>query len=397
MLDGSRRSPVRQIVKSVLFLLSPLLATAALAQPFVSPAEITSVLERSPFSTRAAAAMSLARDGNGFVAAWSAGAAPLRVYAARLNASMKPISPIREFEPLLGAAYDANYPHIAPIDGGYAIVWLERERIMQPRAANVVLRRLSASFEPSPAMSLGPVRDAGLARIVGGDADALTVLVQGNVVTIDRFGGSTLAPINDWDVEDAVTRGAPIAVTTRQFAPPPPFFSGGSVGSWNLKMQFDRSTFNGSSTNEVSGPSIGFGGGMYLVAWLDNVAKIAGQVNAVRIDTQGRLLDLFFRPLSLGSFAGNVRDTRPSIAWDGERFLIAWQSAHDIAGATLTPDGHVQTFTLVATAADERDPIVVGVIPGRFGLAYEVRVDEQHRQLNFRYVDFKAFRQRPSR
>ena len=57
----------------------------------------------------------------------------------------------------------------------------------------------------------------------------------------------------------------------------------------------------------------------------------------------------------------------------------------------------MQTFALVATAADERDPIVVGVIPGRFALAYEVRVDEQHRQLNFRYVDFKAFRQRPSR
>jgi len=162
-------------------------------------------------------------------------------------------------------------------------------------------------------------------------------------------------------------------------------------------VQFDGSTFNGSSTNEVSGPSIGFGGGMYVVAWLDNVAKIAGQVNAVRIDSQGRLLDLFFRPLSLGSFAGNVRDTRPSIAWDGERFLIAWQSAHDIAGATLTRDGHVQTFTLVATTADERDPIVVGVMPGRFALAYEVQIDPEHRQLNFRYVDFKVFHRRAAR
>ena len=45
--------------------------------------------------------------------------------------------------------------------------------------------------------------------------------------------------------------------------------------------------------------------GTYLVAWLDNVAKPPGDVNAVRISSDGRLLDLFSRPIRLGRFAGN--------------------------------------------------------------------------------------------
>ena len=57
----------------------------------------------------------------------------------------------------------------------------------------------------------------------------------------------------------------------------------------------------------------------------------------------------------------------------------------------------MQAFTLLDSPADERDPIVVGVMPGRLALGYEGRVDEQHRQLAARYVDFKTFRQRPSR
>ncbi|HYU23729.1 MAG TPA: hypothetical protein VEO74_00880, partial [Thermoanaerobaculia bacterium] len=86
---------------------------------------------------------------------------------------------------------------------------------------------------------------------------------------------------------------------------------------------------------------------------------------------------------------------RPSIAWDGERFLIAWPSGSDIVGATLMPDGRFQNFTLAAAPA--RNPIVVGVMPGRFALAYEVQIDPEHRQLDFRYVDFKVFHRRPSR
>jgi hypothetical protein len=81
-----------------------------------------------------------------------------------------------------------------------------------------------------------------------------------------------------------------------------------------------------------------------------------------------------------------------------ERFLIAWETKHgDIAGAAMTPGGVVQSFTLAATPADERNPIVAGVKAGRFALAYEVIVEDQHRELVARTVDFKAFHRRAAR
>lgn len=396
-------------MKSLLLLLFSLFATAALAQPFVSREEITSVMERSPFSTRAAAAMSLARDGDGFVGAWSAGAAPSRIYAVRLNASFKPISPIREFATYFGAAYDANYPDIAPIDGGYALVWLERERIAQSRPAIAVLARLSPAFEPSSATVVSVVADSGLARIVGGNVDVVSVLVQANVFTVGLNGATGQTAISGAGIDDAVTRGAPIAVTTHTFHPGFTciFFCGGTPSTpatWTLGVQFDRATFSGVFSNEPSGPAIGYGGGTYVVAWFDSVNLPSGDVNAVRLRVDGTQLDAFNAPLNLGTRAVNGRETRPSVAWDGERFLIVWQTrspsdpfTYDLAGASLTLDGRVQTFTLLATPDDERNPIVVGVMPGRFALAYEVRADEQHRQLAARYVDFKVFRRRASR
>jgi len=383
-------------------------ATAALAQPFVSPAEITPAFERSPFSTRAVPAMALARDGDGFVAAWSAGAAPSRIYAVRLNASFKAISPIREFAPYFGAAYDANYPDIVPIDGGYALVWLERERIAQPRLAIAVLARLTPAFEPSRATVVTVAADSSLARVVGGNSDSVSVLVQGNVFTVGVNGAETQTAISAAGVDDAVTRDAPIAVTTHVFHPGFTCisFCGGipnRPATWTLDVQINHSTFSGTLSSEPSGPSIAYGGGVYVVVWFDSVNLPSGDVNAVRF-RDGAQLEPFNAAPKLGSRAVNGRETRPSVAWDGERFLIVWQTrspfdsfTYDLAGAVLTPDGHVQSFPLVTTPADERNPIVVGVMPGRFALAYETQSDAEHRQLNFRYVDFVKFRQRPSR
>jgi hypothetical protein len=384
------------------FLLS-LLATAALAQPFVSPEKAMPIGASSAFATRIAPAMALVPDGNGFIAAWSAGAGPCHIYAARLNASFEPVA-IRELEPFLGTAYDAIDPDIAAVDGGYALVWLERERIDQPRAAAVILRRLSPTLEPSSATMVTWTGDNGIARIAGGDARAVSVLVpQGFVYTVDLNGGSSLAKVTDWTIEDAaVAHGAPVGVTAVEYLPPQytyfplcgwpcPFTS----PHWSLKVKVDRSAFATTFSDEVARPAVGFGGGVVLVTWLSDVSKPVGQINAVRIPAEGQLLDNFKAPRNLGSYTPGGASMRPSIAWDGERFLIAWPSGSDIVGATLMPDGRFQNFTLAAAPA--RNPIVIGIKPGRFALAYEVQIDPEHRQLNFRYVDFKVFRQRPSR
>ncbi|HKS21452.1 MAG TPA: hypothetical protein VJZ76_01540 [Thermoanaerobaculia bacterium] len=385
-------------MKSALLLLS-VVVSPALAQPYVSEPISIATAARPVMETRLAPAMSIVPDGDGFVAAWSSGNA---VYAARLNAAFVPVTPVHELRPLRGAAYEANYPNISPIDGGYALVWLERENIWQPRTATAVLCRLTAAFEPSQPIAVSPLADSGLARVAGGDANAISVLVQGNVFTVDRNGVTEMKPINSWALDDAVTPGARIAVVSREFTPenppcPPPFIFGSACwrpATWDLKVQIDTLTFTRRFTAELAPLSIGFGADTHLVAWLADAKKPGGRIAAVRIRNRVQL-DSFNSPLILG---GNTSaSSRPSIAWDGERFLIAWEAHGDIYGAAMTPEGQVQPFTLVATATDGLNPIVVGVKPGRFALAYEVRVDDQHRELVARTVDFKVFHRRAAR
>ncbi|HEV2722674.1 MAG TPA: hypothetical protein VG323_21805 [Thermoanaerobaculia bacterium] len=173
-----------------LFLPALFLAGTAIAQPYVSP-----ILERPTLSTRAAPAMALAPDGDGFIAAWSAGAGPSRIYVARFGSSFEPRSPVREIPALEGEAYDAVYPDVARIDGGYGLVWLERERIAQPRVAIVILTRLSLDLAPSPATIVSPISDGSVARTAGGDAHAVSVLAQGSFVTIDTNGATPSEPL----------------------------------------------------------------------------------------------------------------------------------------------------------------------------------------------------------
>jgi len=377
-----------------LLALSLLVPAVAFGQPYLSPATTGQVLERSPFVTRAAPAMSLARDGNGFVAAWSAGAVSSRIYAVRLDASFAPASPILEFPPLLGAAFDASYPDIAVVDSGYALVWLERERIAQPRAATVVLSRLSRSFVPSPPARVTAVADSGFARIAGSDANSLSINVSGSIYAIDGNGVTRLAQVSTvpGTVEDALTNGAQLASTSTEYFPVPSGYCIMACAyrheSWKLTVDVGPWVFSSSFGSEISQSTIGFGGGTYLLTWFGSDHFATGNVNAVRIDANGFNVDALERPLTLGDAAPDSAQTRPSIAWDGERFLIVWQAAHDIVGATLAPDGRRGDVTLVATPADERNPLVVPVAPGRFVLAYEINVDEQHRRLAMRYVDF---------
>jgi hypothetical protein len=336
------------------------------------------------------------------VAAWSGGTA---INAARLDASLQPVAPVREIHPYLGDAYEANYPDIAPLDGGgYALVWLERENIWQPRNATAVLSRFNAVFEPSPPVAVGPLPDSGLARIAGGGAGAVSVLVQGNVVALDRNGVATLALINTWAVDDAVAAGAEIALAARAFDPgqPPcsfPTFQSACwrPATWELKVQIGAKTFSQVFTGELAPPAIGFGGGMYLVTWLSDLNKPAGRISAARIRADGQLLDKLDSPRTLGTFTPGGISSRTSNASDGQRFLVAWESGGDLAGAVLLPNGLLQDVMLATGPGQERNPLVVAVMPNRFALAYEVQVDDAHRELRFRYVDFVQFHRRAAR
>ena len=401
MLDATLRQAVETDMK--LAFLLPLVASAALAQPFVSSPEITAPMERSRFDTRITAAMALAHDGNGFVAAWSAGSSPSRIFAARLNGSFQPIGAVREIPTYQGDAFDANYPDIAPVDGGYALVWLERERSAMMQPARLILRRFSPAFEPLEPAAVAFTPDTSFARVVPGAGGALSILVKpGFAYTIDAHGVTNLVNIGDISDDVVAPPGVPIAGTGVEFKPPQASYYTWcgwpcplTSPHWQIKAQVGNTLLGTTFDQEIARSGIGFGGGLYVVAWFDNLSKAPGFVRASRIRaSDGEMLDIFARSRTLGTFNPFSTPSRPSIAWDGERFLIAWASDGDIAGASMTPDGRVDTFTLAATAADERAPLVVGVMPGRFALAYEIRIDDQHRQLAMRYVDFKVFSRR---
>ncbi|HEY6138175.1 MAG TPA: hypothetical protein VI670_10475 [Thermoanaerobaculia bacterium] len=382
------------------------LATAALAQPFVSAEKAMPVANASPFATRIAPAVSLVPDGNGFIAAWSAGTNPSHIYVARLNAAFEPVV-LREIEPFLGTAYDAIDPDIAAVDGGYALVALERERIDQPRPFAVILRRLSSALEPSAATLVAWTGESGgIARIAGGDARAVSVLVpNGFLYTIDVNGGSSLAKITNATIDAAtIPRGAPLGIATVTYRPPqytyyplcgwpcpltsPHWIVGATVGGFGFGATYD---------NEIARPAIGFGGGMYLVTWLSDLNKPAGRISAARIRADGQLLDKLDSPRTLGTFTPGGISSRTSNASDGQRFLVAWESGGDLAGAVLLPNGLLQNVMLATGPGQERNPLVVAVMPNRFALAYEVQVDDAHRELRFRYVDFVQFHRRAAR
>jgi len=395
-------------MKSAFLLL--FLATTAFAQPFISAEKAMPIANASRYATRIVPPVALVPDGNGFIAAWSAGTNPAHIFVARLNAAFEPVV-VRDLEPFLGTAYDAIYPDIAVIDGGYALVALERERIDQPRAFAVILRRLSPALEASGATLVTWTGDGGgIARITGGDAHAVSVLVpQGFVYTVDVNGGSSLAKISNGTVDVAtIPRDAPLGIASATYQPPRytyyplcgwpcPLTS----PHWSMGMQVGAQPnsfgYGAVYDNEVARPAIGFGGGMYIVAWLSDVSKHTGQISAARVRADGQLLDKFDSPRSLGTFTPGGASMRPSVASDGQRFLVAWESDGDLAGAVLLPNGLLQNVTLATGPGEERNPLVVGVMPDRFALAYEVQVDDAHRELRFRTVDFKVFHRRAAR
>jgi hypothetical protein len=85
------------------------------------------------------------------------------------------------------------------------------------------------------------------------------------------------------------------------------------------------------STSVVSGlePHVSYGNGNYLVTWRDTAA---GGIRMRRVSSQGQLVDAvpFFWPVRVGGTvstpAGEV-PWRTGLAYDGDRFVVAWGSA----------------------------------------------------------------------
>jgi MYXO-CTERM domain-containing protein len=100
------------------------------------------------------------------------------------------------------------------------------------------------------------------------------------------------------------------------------------------------------SRRSIGWVGIGHGGGQYLVAWTEYRHAFnephQAQIRAVRLSTEGRLLDAAPIEVSTTAWAWE-----PRIAWDGERFLVVWPAADGeqritnprVLGARITAEG----------------------------------------------------------
>ncbi|WP_434384476.1 HYR domain-containing protein [Melittangium boletus] len=84
--------------------------------------------------------------------------------------------------------------------------------------------------------------------------------------------------------------------------------------------------------NRQSAPVVAWGGGKYLVAWLDSRQRASGEdLYAVRLGADGQVLDTTAIPLST---AAAVK-TNPQVVSDGTDFLVAWNVGSSIQGARV--------------------------------------------------------------
>ncbi|AKJ02040.1 putative lipoprotein [Archangium gephyra] len=99
---------------------------------------------------------------------------------------------------------------------------------------------------------------------------------------------------------------------------------------------------------------MGYGGGKYLVAWSD---VREGGVYGARMKQDGTLVDPVGFRINLGDEPGR----KPSIAYDGNNFVVVWEWSTGISGVRVKPDGTVLGPVFTVVTSDE--------ISGPVGLA----------------------------
>jgi len=130
-----------------------------------------------------------------------------------------------------------------------------------------------------------------------------------------------------------------------------------------------------------SPPAVATDGRSLLLAWPQ------GQLAAAYVGlpvSDATLLSAVSNPIILGEMAVL---SGPSVASDGDRYVVVWELQNDILGAVVGPDGTVTPFTVAASSADERTPTVVAAGPGTFLVAY-VKSGPSDRRIAVRTMTF---------
>lgn len=403
-----------------------LCAVAAAGQPFVSEAVLSDVLAPRNTSIQAAApAVAMARDHQGVAIAWTmlnTGGIQV-VHVARLDSNGRIIAPAKEISSAATAKpVDAYWPSIAVSPGGtgFTLAWVERLRVPRPSSASVVYGQLGADLK-SPALrlltTLGAA-DVSVPAIVRSGRS--TWISAGGIVWEIRANGSpgqvldAGVPVTDMVATadyPQVVSGQNVRIGTVCLQQPGCMTIGWPFGGYCFeRCRVDQlayavrfvSLYTGSAQKQFSfksdsGAALQSNGRDVLVAWMNGEPGAGGPVTAVRLDATS--FDFVERDLDggqdLGTFGPDTTVTRPDIAVDDERYVVVWSTKtprgdRDVVGASIDRAGHVTSFPIATSAADENDPSILKTSSGNFLVAYELSSEE--RRIATRFVRFNGRR-----
>jgi hypothetical protein len=361
-------------------MLALFVAAALSHSPFLGP-EILSA-PQPPAASVSVPAVSVAPFPGGAAIAW---AADDHVYVDPLSVDGR-LAP----HPTELAALQPSPPSIAPFRGGYLVAW---SNLTLPE--QVVLVKLSADLQP-----LAETRLSGRSAEVRSNGTFAWLLVDGRGFPVsDDGGGLSLGSVTA-AVDDLAVMGsaAPARVSHEpesclghfNFCLPGHYVVSIAWGNTIEQIPTGMNTFPA---------SLVFDGRTLLTAFY--YPDTTGYARSVNVYAFGGLSTA--PPISIGGFMDLQQPPRPSMATDGERFVVVWRSwnrsDYDVLGAVVDPvTFQVTPLSIAATSSDEREPGITAIAPGRFLITYTVSIGNE-RRFAARFLDFgeTPFRRRSSR
>lgn len=314
-------------------------------------------------------------DGTNLLAAWTGGQAD--VHAKRIAVTGSPVdgAPIV----ISSSAGPQELPFLA-WNGSYLAAWTERRPPTSSSTADVYRGRLNAAGEQLDGSGLLLFDEAPNAlRPLAVARGATTFLVTWNVgftvyaMILDGTGAPLIGPIAidapDYNGvpsrPDVAWNGATYLVAWR-------YYDGGFDQGIRAKRLGESGDVLDAAPilvtadgNGLNGPIVASDGGNWLVAWSQLRPGSDSDVLAKRVNREGVVLD----PAPNVVSAALAEQTPTGAAWDGDRYLVAWEDHRDTgftvsdvyagrvseAGLTLDGNGIPVATALGGTGGREAD------------------------------------------
>lgn len=405
-------------------------AAAVLAQVTIGAEGVSDPLQDpvTPLFT-SVSAVAMAKDRTGVAIAWvmpAAGDGLDRVFFARLDATLHITGPVqsipRSFQGLQGNTVEQIDPSLAPAPSGegFTLAWMERSLRGSPVVV-AVYSQLDADLKPSPTTIFPFYSGASNAQAIVRSSEKTTWLTAGGLAWEIQKDGSVKDPLP----AGLPASGMTIATDFPQFVAGHKVVTNVTCGAsfnhaessgqsrlslapelchtiphYGYQLQFvslyslsASKTFSFESDAEAA---IASDGRDVLIVWFRGTQATGGDVVASRLQPSAfsSFSQAVDEPRILATFGPDSGLTRPDIATDGERYVVVWRientpEDHDVVGASIDRAGNVIPLSIARTVADERDPSVIAVAPGRFLVAYEKSELGSDRRIAGRFVTFE--------